>query len=244
MSVTSSEGVVELILSSAGRTESLKQKAYRTIRQAIVNSDLKPNTQLSEARLAEQLGMSRTPIREALKQLEEEGLIRIVPRHGAFVTDISAEDIIQIYQVREALECYAIQFILEHSDISELDDLAADFEQSFHWIENGETDRINDADIRLHRYIARLSRNDLLVKLVNQLLNQIIRLRLMTPGVEGRLQQQAEEHLLIVNALKRGDVEEARQALQRHLRNVRATFLQIRLGLDGVVDGVLQNFGC
>jgi DNA-binding GntR family transcriptional regulator len=217
------------------KTGSLKDKAYKAIREAIINYDLRPNARLSEAGLAEQLDMSRTPIREALKQLEEEGLVRIVPRHGAFVTDISTEDIVQIYQVREALECFAIQFISEQTDTSELDELISAFEQAEQWIEKGEIDKINEADVHLHRYIVRLPRNPLLVKLVDQLLNQVVRLRMMTPRIEGRLHEQAQEHLRIVYALKRGDVDEAVRAHQAHLRNVRSTFLQLRLGIDGAL---------
>jgi DNA-binding GntR family transcriptional regulator len=214
-----------------GEPTSLKELAHSVIREAILRHELKPNTQLSEPQLAEQLGMSRTPIREALKSLEEEGLVQIVPRQGAFVTDISAVDIVAIYQLREALECFAVQFVPTHGDAVELERLLADVERSKQWIDDNETDKLNDLDVRLHRYIAQASHNRLLIRLVNQLLDQIIRLRLMTPTVQGRLYHQAEEQLRIVYALKAGDVEKARGALRDHLRNVRDTFLQIRLGL-------------
>jgi DNA-binding GntR family transcriptional regulator len=231
MSITPDGPVLELTPSGVQRSGSLQDKAYAIIRRAIMQGDLEPNAQLSEPSLADQLGMSRTPIREALKRLEEAGLVRIVPRHGAIVTDISAEDIVQIYQLREALECYAIQFASEYGNTPELEDLISAIEQSAQWIQDGEIEKINEADVRLHQYIAQLSRNQMLIRLVDQLLDQIIRLRLMTPKVEGRLPDQAEEHLCIVRALQEGKTEEAQAALQFHLRNVRDTFLQLRLRL-------------
>lgn len=213
------------------QTEFLVDKAYELVRNAILRNDLKPGDQLSEASLSEQIGISRTPIREALKRLEQEGMIEIVPRRGAFVTGISAEDITEIYQLREALECYAIQFVTEYGDPAELDRLIADFEQSFRWIEAGEIDKVNEADTRLHRYIAHSSRNRRLIETVDQLLSQIVRLRSMTATVPGRLMHQAEEHLQIVHALKTGNVDEAREGLRTHLRSVLQTHLQIRLRL-------------
>lgn len=213
------------------QTEFLVDKAYEVVRAAILRNDLKPGDQLSEASLSEQIGISRTPIREALKRLEQEGMIEIVPRRGAFVTGISVEDITEIYQLREALECYAIQFVPEYGDPVELDRLIADFEQSFQWIESGEIDKVNDADGRLHRYIAHSSRNRRLIETVDQLLSQVVRLRSMTATVPGRLMHQAEEHLQIVHALKAGNVDEAREGLRTHLRSVLNTHLQIRLRL-------------
>lgn len=218
-----------LLSDPADNSEFLVDNVYDAIRGAILRNDLKPGTALSETTLAEQLGTSRTPIREALKRLEEEDLVQIVPRRGVFVTDISVEDIVTIYQLREALECYAIQFAPKYGDQSEFDQLVADFEQAPQWIEAGQIDKVNEADTRLHRFIAQSTRNRLIIKLVDQLLGQIKRLRAMTPTVSGRLERQSQEHLRIVYALKDGNVEEAREALRDHLQTVRDTHVQIRL---------------
>jgi len=221
-----------LLSDPAGNSESLVDNVYDTIKGAILRNELTPGTALSEATLAEQLGTSRTPIREALKRLEEEDLIQIVPRRGVFVTDISLEDIVTLYQLREALECYAIQFVPKYGDQSELDRLIADFEQAPEWIEAGQIDKVNDVDTRLHRFIAQSTRNRLIIKLVDQLLGQVIRLRAMTPTVSGRLSQQSQEHLRIVHALKDGNVEESTEALRQHLQTVRDTHVQIRLRMQ------------
>lgn len=212
-----------------GPGEFLVDKAYTVIRRSILHNEFKPGSPLSEGALSGQIGISRTPVREALKRLAEEGLVRVIPRRGAFVSDISAEDIVQTYQVREALECYAIQFVPQYGDRAELAALAAEVEQAREWAKTGAVDRVNDLDIRLHRFIARASRNELLCKLVDQLLSHVVRLRNMTPTVPGRLAQQAEEHVRIVYALNEGDLQAARQALCNHLQTVRDTAVQIRL---------------
>ena len=209
--------------------ECLVDVAYDTIHRAIICNELKPGTALSEGALSEQLGISRTPIREALKKLEDEGLVRIVPRRGAFVTDLSAEDVVAIYQLREALECYAIQFVPAYGDPEALDGLAAEVAQAPAWLESNDVDMINDLDIRLHRFVARSSHNPLIVRLVDQLLHQVQRLRTMTPTVPGRLAQQMEEHRRIIAGLKSGDVDQAQEALRGHLQAVRDTAVQIKL---------------
>jgi len=207
----------------------LVDTAYQMIREAILSNEFKPGSVLSENELSRQIGISRTPTREALKRLEEQNLIDIVPRMGAFVTDLSVEKINEIYQVREALECFAIEFVPKYGDPNELAQFLKDVDKSDSWIRSGDIDKINDLDIHLHEYIARSSHNHLLVKMVDQLLDQIIRLRRMTPNFPGRLEEQREEHLKMVTALKEGKVEEAREQLRNHLRRVSETAIQIRL---------------
>jgi DNA-binding GntR family transcriptional regulator len=219
----------ELVVIDKNNNEFLVDSAYETIREAILNNKFKPGMVLSEADLSRQLGISRTPTREALKRLEDQNLVRIIPRKGAFVTDLTVEMIHEIYQVREALECFALSFIPQYGDPDELDRIFKDVMDSNVWIRNNEIEKINDLDIHLHEYIVRSSHNQLLVKMVNQLLDQIIRLRRMTPNFPGRLEEQREEHIKIVTALKEGDVAEAQKNLSLHLRNVADTALQIRL---------------
>jgi GntR family transcriptional regulator, rspAB operon transcriptional repressor len=214
---------------TSGAPEFLVKRAYTTILDAIVTNDLPPGTPLSEASLSGQLGISRTPIREALKRLEHEGMVRIVPRRGAFVTDIPAEKIVELYGLREALECYAVQFVPQNGDPAELERLMAEYDESAQWLQDGEIDRINDMDLRLHRYIAGASRNQMLLKLVEELLSQVTRLRRLTPSVPGRLEKQREEHGRILHALQARDVVVAREAVRDHLRTVRDTALQMRL---------------
>jgi DNA-binding GntR family transcriptional regulator len=209
--------------------EFLVKRAYATIHDAIETNELPPGTPISEGSLSAQLGISRTPIREALKRLEHEGMVRIVPRRGAFVTDIPAEKIVELYGLREALECYAVQFVPQNGDPAELEQLIDEYDQSAQWLRDGEIDRINDMDLRLHRFISGASRNQMLVQEVGELLSQVTRLRRLTPSVPGRLEKQWEEHGRILHALQVGDTAAARDAVRDHLRAVRDTALQMRL---------------
>jgi DNA-binding GntR family transcriptional regulator len=207
----------------------LVDTAYQMIREAILSNEFKPGTILSENDLSRQIGISRTPTREALKRLGEQNLVNIIPRKGAFVTDLSVETIHEVYQVREALECFAIEFVPKYGDPIELNQIFDDVKRSDNWIKSGDIGKINDLDIHIHEYIAKSSHNQLLVKMVDQLLDQIVRLRRMTPNFPGRIEEQREEHLNMVKALKEGNVEEARERLRHHLRKVAETAIQIRL---------------
>lgn len=207
----------------------LVDTAYRMIREAILNNEFKPGTLLSENELSRQIGISRTPTREALRRLSEQNLVSIVPKIGAFVTDLSVEKINEIYQVREALECFAIEFVPKFGDRTELDQIYKDVSNSSGWIKSGDVEKINELDIHIHEYIAKSSHNEILVKIIDQLLDQIIRLRRMTPNFPGRLDEQREEHLLMVKALQEGKVAIAQEQLRNHLRKVAETAIQIRL---------------
>jgi DNA-binding GntR family transcriptional regulator len=207
----------------------LVDTAYQVIREAILSNELKPGTLLSENELSRQIGISRTPTREALRRLGDQDLVSIVPRIGAFVTDLSVEKINEIYQLREALECFAIEFVPKYGDLEELDQILRDVMRSSEWIKSGDVDKINDLDIHIHEYVAKSSHNEMLKKMVDQLLNQIMRLRRMTPNFPGRLDEQREEHIRMITALKEGKIEIAREQLRNHLRKVAETAIQIRL---------------
>jgi DNA-binding GntR family transcriptional regulator len=219
----------QMITAVLDSQEFLVDTAYTRIRESILQLEYQPGTFLSEPMISRLYGISRTPIREAFKRLEEQNLIRIIPRKGALVTDISAEDIVEIYQLREALECYAVQFVPQNGDPQELETITEGVQQSLQWIKDGEITTIDDLDIQLHYFIARSSRNQQLVKMVDMLLCQIVRLRRMTPTIPGRLEEQVQEHTRIVQALMAGNVEEARESLRSHLRRVCDVAVQIRI---------------
>ena len=144
-------------LSGVGEeSQSLTVKAYEALRDAILRNELGPGTLLSENSLAEQLHVSRTPVRAALKRLQEEGFVRIMPRRGVLVRNISAEDIVELYQMREALECYAMEFVPQYGDPDELAQLTAGLEQSVQWAETGAVHKINEVDTCLHRFVAKV----------------------------------------------------------------------------------------
>ena len=206
-------------------------RAYDLIRDGIINLEFKPGVFLTENMLAERFDLNRTPIREALKRLEEHSYIQIVPRKGALVVDLSAEKIVEIYQLREALECFAIRFVPQYGDREELKRLGEQAKKLEEWIENNKLDKINSFDNSLHSFIVKSTGNKQIMKIVDQLLKQITRLRNMTPLVPGRLSQQAKEQREIIAALEVDNVDEAADFLRNHLKNVMDNSIKIRMNL-------------
>ena len=209
----------------------LVDNAFNAIREAILTNQLKPGTGLSEGDLSKQLGISRTPTREALKRLEEDGLVQIVPRKGAFVTDVTIETIVEVFQLREALECYAVEFVPQYGDVDELARLERDIEKTAEYVQENNRVKLHEMDEGLHLFIARSAHNDTLYKLNKRFLQQGSRMRFVTPTTLERFTEIQNEHLDIVTALKTGDIASAKQALANHLRKSCNHVIQARLRL-------------
>jgi DNA-binding GntR family transcriptional regulator len=209
----------------------LVDSAFNAIRDAILNNLLKPGAGLSEGDLAKQLGISRTPIREALKRLEEDGLVQIVPRKGAFVTEVTIEAIVEVFQLREALECYAVEFVPQYGDMDELTRLEVDIEQTARFVQENNREKLHEIDEDLHLFIARSARNDTLYKLNKRFLQLGSRFRFVSPTTLERFIEIESEHLAITRALKAGDIPTAKAALATHLRKSGNHVIQARLRL-------------
>ncbi|MGE5623454.1 MAG: GntR family transcriptional regulator, partial [Methanocella sp.] len=181
----------------------LKQRAYEEIKGLIVSCRLMPGQVLSEQALAEELGMSRTPVREALAQLAQESLVRVAPRRGAFVAELSIQDILEIFELREALETWVVRKVADRVPVERLDEFEADFRAG------GPEDRMSlchtDADQRFHSYLVSLAGNRRCEALFKNLQDQNQRIRILSTLQPGRLEATQEEHLAILEALRRND---------------------------------------
>lgn len=198
-----------------------KDLAYETIKEMILSHQLHPGDVISEQMLADELQVSRTPVREALLTLENEGLVKIVPMRGVFVTDITIRDVLEIYEIREALECLAVRKAALVEDQSLLDSLAAVLEAAGQDIRQHSYHRLFEADIDLHRFILDAARNTRLSQMADLLRDQIHRVRVLSPRVEGRIEATIAEHLAVIAALRQRDPDLAEQKLREHLRNAR-----------------------
>lgn len=133
----------------------LRVEVLNTLRKAIVTGKLRPGEHLEEGALAAQLGVSRSPVREALRQLEEQGLVVSIPRHGSYVRDFDEKDIKEIFILRAALESLACELVLrenrlQDSDFAFLQDLIHQQEEA---IKNGDFDRLTELDLQFHGFI-------------------------------------------------------------------------------------------
>ena len=205
----------------------LRGQTYKMLKSMIITREILPGKKISEETLAQVIGVSRTPIREALFRLENEGIVKIIPRRGAFVIQQSKENIIEILQIRELLEGLVVRLVtplLEESDIRELrsclDKLRATPEQERHVIE------YTDSELEFHDLLLRKCPNQMLrqiMAMVNARL-QIIRLR--TVVLPGRAQKSLDEHAGILEQIEKGKAADAELLMRNHVVSVRTMALE------------------
>lgn len=202
------------------RKISLKQQAYAKIKQAIIVGDFRANQELSENELSEILGMSRTPIREALLQLQAEEFIRIIPHKGAMVRSFGLAEVIEISHVREALEGMAARLACDKVDLAVIRAIKNQF-PTLEMLESPEERNVSyETGKSLHTYILETSNNRLIIKTVESLELQFQRVMHLASEVPGRHQNALMEHLRIVEALERRDPDDAERSMREHIRNV------------------------
>ena len=197
----------------------LRDVVFKTLRQAILRGELKPGERLMEIKLANKLGVSRTPIREAIRKLELEGLVLMIPRRGAEVAEITEKSLNDVLEVRKALEELAVQLACERMDEEGLEALkkaAKEFEES---LGSEDVTRIAEADVAYHDIICRSTDNQRLMQLLNNFREQMYRYRveyLKNPDVHEQLTQEHEE---IVYHIKRREKVEATAVTCQHIDN-------------------------
>lgn len=197
----------------------LRELVLDAIREAIINGTLKPRERLMEIQLAEELGVSRTPIREALRKLELEGFIVMVPRKGAYVADISFKDIADVFEIRAALEALAAGLAAERITDEELEEMERLVVEKAEAIANQNMERLVQVDTMFHEAIYKASRNERLTSIISNLREQIQRYRTTSLAYPGRMQRSLEEHRGIVEAIQSRDPQIAQQVAREHIEN-------------------------
>jgi DNA-binding GntR family transcriptional regulator len=196
----------------------LWQRVYEHLRAAILEGRLEPGTELTEVALAEQLGVSRGPLREAIGRLAAEGLVSVSPRRGAVVRSLSKEEFLELYQVREALERMAMQLAALRLTDEEFDGLTALNEEMAAHAAGNKVEAFFEANLAFHARLLEASGNEKLQELYRQLLGQLGRYRLRSLTLRGNLQRSVSEHKTILRAARRGDAERAAQLMAEHIR--------------------------
>ena len=204
----------------------LREVVSQALRQAIKDGVLLPGERLMEIQLAEELGVSRTPIREAIRILEQEGFIVMVPRRGTYVADISLKDIAQVFEIRSALEELAAGLAAERITPDELEQLERILVEINEFIAHDEFDKIVDADIRFHEILYQASRNDRLVDILHNLREQMLRFRSISMHYPGRLAATWEEHRRLVEFIADKNSSMARKVAKKHMENSEKTLLE------------------
>jgi DNA-binding GntR family transcriptional regulator len=197
----------------------LREVVFESLREAIINGRLSPGERLMEIQLAEEMGVSRTPVREAIRKLELEGFVVMIPRKGAYVAGISIKDIANVFEVRAALEALAAGLAAERITEEELDELERYLVEISELRESGNLDAIVEKDTMFHDVIYRASRNERLVQIVTHLQEQIHRFRTASLARPGRTRDALDEHKKLVEAISDRDVELAQKLAREHIEN-------------------------
>ncbi|MDW7669236.1 MAG: GntR family transcriptional regulator [Bacillota bacterium] len=199
----------------------LRDVVFETLKEAILTGKLEPKERLMEIKLADQLGVSRTPVREAIRKLELEGLVIMEPRKGAYVSDISFKDIIDTLEVREALETFAVKLAIEKNtveEISEIEALNKSFKEAY---KNKDIEKMVEFDTKIHSAILNLSDNSKLISFMEELNEIMQRFRLIFFNETYNPERIDEEHHEVMKALKNKDIERAQEAMRQHLCTLR-----------------------
>lgn len=194
-----------------------KSQAYEYLKHAIIVDEIPPGSPLVELELSESLQMSRTPIREAMRQLETEGLVTTYPARGSFVTVLTPDDVQEIYELRLALELWALEHSIARITDEELDALQAAFEEGYR---TGAWETLHNADRGLHDLITEKAWSRRLLMLLSLLNTQAERIRYQSARSLGRDDLSYREHLHIIQCIRERDLEKSRAALRTHLRSV------------------------
>lgn len=201
----------------------LRDLVFYTLRQAILKGELKPGERLMEIQLAKKLGVSRTPVREAIRKLELEGLVLMIPRKGAEVARISKKMLTDVLEVRCALEKLATELACERIDECEFEKLEIAEKEFEKLIETGDDIEIAEADEAYHDIIYKASNNEKLITLINNLREQMYRYRLEYIKDESHRSRLIVEHKQILKAIRSGDGKTARELISEHIRNQEIT---------------------
>lgn len=206
------------------RKETLKQQAYNIIKKKIITCEYPPNFLLNEEKLKDEIGASRTPIRDALSRLEQENLVRILPKKGIMVASLSIREINAIYEARMLVEPYAIEHYANKVEKERLEYFRKIFRDGKEIQE-----RIYDVDDKLHIEFINAMDNEYFQAMYERIYYQNCRLRILS-GVksEKRIEETLQEHLKIINACLAEQWQDAAEAMREHLVcSKRASFMTI-----------------
>ena len=197
----------------------LRDVVFQTLRQAILRGELEPGERLMEIHLAERLGVSRTPIREAIRKLELEGLVVMIPRRGAVVASITEKDLKNVLEVRRTLEILAVEVACERITPELLEELKKAGEEFRRQTDTEDVTALAAADVRFHEIIYEATDNARLIHILNNLREQMYRYRLEYLKDKKTHERLDKEHWRIYDGIRRGDKEAVAAVVCEHIDN-------------------------
>ncbi|MBQ0059961.1 MAG: GntR family transcriptional regulator [Lachnospiraceae bacterium] len=214
----------------------LREVVYNTLRKAILRGEFQPGERLMEISLSNKLGVSRTPVREAIRQLESDGLVTIIPRKGAQVARITSEEMYNVLEIRKCLELWTAEKAcsrITEEGIVELEEAEKEFEKRLH---SGDITELAEADEKFHNVIYNAAGNPRLVQLMYNLREQMYRFRVEYLKDKNSLDLLVQEHRGIIDAVKNRDGEAAVRFTENHINNQ-------QLFIDKNIEEINQDDG-
>ena len=207
------------------KPKDLKNWAYETIKKWILNFDLESGKQVHIESIAAKLGTSRTPIREALVKLESEGLVTAIPRVGFFVTEVTAQDLNKLLELRELLEGYAAEKSVSFFNEEDIKLLVKLQKQAVESVEQGNFTKFLEIEVAIHSSIIEHSQNSYLLRIIDSLKDLTYRERLLSVRSIENVRESLNEHKEIIEALRLRNGKLAGQSMRRHINRVQKRIL-------------------
>jgi len=206
--------------------ELLNQKVYRVLKEAIIKGFLEPGTKLLENKIAEEMHVSRTPVREAMQKLVAEGFVKTTPNQTMVVTEVSPEDVKEVLQIRGVLEGLAARNAAKKINGQEIDELEKIITQMSLHITKKDLVSYCKVDDEFHNLVLNICGNKWIIQIRDNLGNFIYRFRIKSLSVPGRLKCSLEEHQTIMESLKKHNSEDADRLSQIHMENTVINILE------------------
>jgi len=207
--------------------ELLSQKVYRILKSKIIKGSLKQGSKLSECKIAKLMGISRTPVREAIRELSVNGFAKMNTNHGAVVTSLSHNDLIEAYQIRGVLEGFSARLASKKIRREEIRELESITKQMTIYAYKNDVLGFSEMDAEFHDLIVSICGNKRLVQIHNNLNEHVHKFRIKSLSVTGRLKSSLNEHLKIAEAIKKKDSEQADKLSQIHMNDVLSNILTL-----------------
>lgn len=204
----------------------LSEKVYQQLKRDIINGEYQQGSELNEVFLADAYKVSRTPVREALRRLEKETIVRIIPHKGALVIKPSIKDTIEINDLREVLEGLAARLAARRAIVEEFMELKSRFPERKGILNENQYKETYNLGIELHALILKHSRNERLKFIIDNIQNQVDIIMQANADIPGRYDKAYEEHMEILNAIIDKDEARAEKAMRNHIKNVSMSMIE------------------
>ncbi len=207
-------------------TKTIRKRIYEHLREQLLNGEIAPPEHLIEAKIAKELGTSRTPVREAMHSLELEGLIESIPRVGYVVRPISEEEVEEICEIRMAIEGVAVRWAMEKAHKKLIEELEKNISVAEDRVSKGDVRAFVDMDARFHEIISKFSGSKRLLELAQALRRHMLRYRIQSIYSFDNVLRAIDGHKGILRAIKKRDLDKVNKAIRYHMEQSKKDILR------------------